>query len=286
MKGMPRSLFFIGAHPDDETFGMGGTLAQYAMAGVKVYCLCGTKGEVGAADPNFMQGHASVGDMRWEELKCAAQILGLADVIHLGYRDSGMPGSADNKHPQALAAAPTEEVAGRIVKIMREIQPQVVITFDPIGGYNHPDHIAMHKAAVTAFQSASDPLKYPEMGGAYQPQKLYYSVFPRGALKILVKLMPLVRKNPRKFGRNKDIDLIALADVNYPVHAVIRLSKEAALKREKARQCHASQLGGGGPPGGLFMLLLNLFVGQRDLFMRAYPEPSGKKEKDLFQGVK
>jgi N-acetyl-1-D-myo-inositol-2-amino-2-deoxy-alpha-D-glucopyranoside deacetylase len=283
---MSKILFFVGAHPDDETFGMGGTLAQYAMAGAKVYYLCGTKGEVGAADPGPMQGYASVADMRWGELKCAAQILGLADVIHLGYRDSGMPGSADNRHPQALAAARTEDVAERIVKIMREIQPQVVITFDPIGGYNHPDHVAMHKAAVMAFQAASDPQKYPQAGSAYQPQKLYYSVFPRGALKMLVKIMPLVGKNPHKFGRNKDIDLAALANVNYPVHAVIRLSREAAKKRDEARACHASQLGGGGPPGGLFLRLLTYFIGQRDLFMRAYPTSSGGKEKDLFQGLK
>jgi N-acetyl-1-D-myo-inositol-2-amino-2-deoxy-alpha-D-glucopyranoside deacetylase len=283
---MPGRLFFIGAHPDDETFGMGGTLAQYAMAGVKVYYLCGTRGEVGEADPDFLKGYSSVGDMRWEELKCAAQILGLADVIHLGYRDSGMPGSPDNKHPQALAAARAEEVAGRIVKIMRDIQPQVVITFDPIGGYNHPDHIAMHRAAVMAFEAASDPQKYPQAGSAYQPEKLYYSVFPRGALKILVKIMPLLGKNPHKFGKNKDIDLTALATVSYPVHAVIKLSKEAAEKRNKARECHASQLGGGGPPGGLLMLLMNHFMGQRDLFMRAFPAPTGRKEKDLFQGVK
>jgi N-acetyl-1-D-myo-inositol-2-amino-2-deoxy-alpha-D-glucopyranoside deacetylase len=280
-----RTLFFVGAHPDDETFGAGGTLAHYARLGVKVYYLCGTRGEVGEAEPRFMQGYASVGDMRWAELECAAKILGLAGVIHLGYRDSGMPGSLDNRHPQALAAAPTGEVAGRIVKIMRERRPQVVITFDPIGGYRHPDHIAMHKAAVMAYQAASDPGRYPEAGAAYQPQKLYFGIFPRGALKWLVRAMPLIGKDPHRFGKNKDIDLTVIANVSFPVNAFVKVDKAAAAARESARACHASQLGGGGPPGGLFAVLMNMLLGQRDLFMRAYPPPGRGKEKDLFNGV-
>ncbi len=149
-----KTLIFVGAHPDDETFGIGGTLAQYAAAGVKVYYACATRGEVGSVDPERIQGYATIGDMRWAELKCAAQILGLADVIHLGYRDSGMPGSDDNKHPEALAAAPIEQVTGRVVKVIREFKPQVVITFDPIGGCRHPDHIAIHNATVQAFNVA------------------------------------------------------------------------------------------------------------------------------------
>src|SRR5271157_4890469 len=107
-KNKTRTLVFIGAHPYDETFGIGGTLAQYAASGVKVYYVCGTRGEVGEAGPEFMKSYATVGDMRWAELKCAAQALGLMDVIYLGYRDSGMPGTADNKHPQALFMAPLE----------------------------------------------------------------------------------------------------------------------------------------------------------------------------------
>lgn len=112
-----RTLLFVGAHPDDETFGIGGTPAQYAAAGVRVYYACATRGEAGSVDPEQMQGHATLGDMRWAELKCAAQILGLADVIYLGYRDSGMPGAEDNRHPEALAAAQLDQVVGRIVKV-------------------------------------------------------------------------------------------------------------------------------------------------------------------------
>src|SRR5690242_10304368 len=102
-------LMFVGAHPDDESFGLGGTLAKYALAGAQVYYACATRGEVGGAKPEFMVGHATVGDMRWAELTCAGKALGLTEVIHLGYRDSGMPGSPDNTAPGALAAAPLEE---------------------------------------------------------------------------------------------------------------------------------------------------------------------------------
>ena len=141
-----RTLIFFGAHPDDETFGMGATLALYALRGVKVYCVCSTRGEAGTVDPELMKGYATIGDLRWNELKCAAQVLGLADIIYLGYRDSGMRGSEQNKHPDALAMAPIEEVAGRMVKIIRELKPDVVLTHDAGGGYGHPDHIATHNA--------------------------------------------------------------------------------------------------------------------------------------------
>ena len=282
-----KTLFFVGAHPDDETFGIGGTLAQYSAAGVKTYYICATRGEVGEADPEFMKDYASVGDMRWGELKCAAKILGLVDVIHLGYRDSGMPGSPDNKHPQALAAAPVDQVAGRLVKIIRELKPQVVVTHDPIGGYRHPDHIAIYNATVKAFAAAGDPSQFPEAGPAFKPQKLYYALFPRGVLKIVVKLMPLFGKNPHKFGVNQDIDLAGVANVNYPVHAAIRVSHLSAETRDEAVSCHASQLGGGGGRRRpLVFRIVGLFNGDRDLFMRAYPPVVKKlREKDLFEGV-
>ena len=92
-----KRLLFIGAHPDDETFGLGGTLAKYAAQEVRVYYACTTRGEAGIIPPGAMQGHATAGDMRWNELQCAASVLGLAGVIHLGYRDSGMPGSAGQR---------------------------------------------------------------------------------------------------------------------------------------------------------------------------------------------
>ena len=170
-----QTLIFVRAHPDDETFGIGGTLAQYADAGRRAYYACATRGEVGSAGHEHTQGYATLGDTHWAELKCAAQIRGLADVIYLGYRDSGMPGSDDNKHPEALAAAPLGQVTGQMIELIREIKPEVVITFNPIGGYRHPDHIAIHNTTVKAFHAAGDPKQYPEACPAFQPQKLYHT---------------------------------------------------------------------------------------------------------------
>lgn len=272
---------FVGAHPDDETFGLGGTLAHYALRGVRTVYACATRGEVGSAEPQFMQGHATPGDMRWAELTAAARILRL-EIVHLGYRDSGMPGSPDNAHPQALAAAPLDEVAGRVVAVLRTYRPEVVITFDPIGGYRHPDHIAIHQATVQAFYAAGDPARYPETGPAFAPRKLYFQVFPRGLLKAAVRLMPLLGQNPRQFGRNKDIDLLSLAEVEFPVHASIRLGTAELEMKDRATACHASQLNGG-PNAGWGRRLARAFIPQREDFMRAHPPVTGTvRESDLF----
>src|SRR3990172_8708189 len=280
-----RTLLFVGAHPDDETFGVGGTLAQYAAARVKVYYACATRGEAGSVNPEQMKGHARLGDMRWAELECAAQILGLADVIYLGYRDSGMSGAEDNRHPEALAAAKLDQVVGRIVKAARQVKPDVVLTFDPIGGYRHPDHIAVHNATVRAFHAAGDPGQFPEAGEAFRPQKLYFSVFPRGMLKLAVRVMPLFGQDPRRFGRNKDIDIASLAEVEFPVHAVVRLSKRSIELRDRAAACHASQMEGAPPRAGI-LGIINRLRGQRDLYMRGHPPVTGRRrETDLFEGV-
>ncbi len=277
-------MIFFGAHPDDETFGVGGTLAHYAAAGVRVYYVCATRGEVGSVAPEHQQGYATLGDKRWAELECAARILGLAGVIYLGYRDSGMLGSDDNKHPQALAAAPLGQVTGRVIKLIRELKSEVVITFDPIGGYRHPDHIAIHNATVKAFHAAADPRQYPEAGAAFQPQKLYFSIFPRRLLKVAVKLLPLFGQNPHRFGRNKDIDIASLAKVEFPLDAIVRLSRQTVRIRDQAAACYLSQADGGSPRAGLLGLINRLFR-QRDLYMRAYPPSDGCREADLFQRV-
>jgi N-acetyl-1-D-myo-inositol-2-amino-2-deoxy-alpha-D-glucopyranoside deacetylase len=280
-----KTLVFFGAHPDDEAFGAGGTLAKYTAAGVKVYYACATRGEAGESAPEYLKGFSSMGDMRWSELECSARTLGLAGIIHIGYRDSGMTGSKDNTHPEALISQPVEAVAGRMVKIIRDLRPEIVVTFDPIGGYRHPDHIAVHKAAVKAFHAAGDVKQYPEVGLPFQPQKLYYSIFSRRFLKLAVRLMPLFGHDPRHLGVNKDIDLAGLVEEDFPINAVIRLTRQAKEIGAKASACYASQLGGT-PRRSFFFRIAEKVSRRNDLFMRAYPPmPGRKKEKDLFEGV-
>jgi len=286
MNDNEKRLVLIGAHPDDESFGMGGTLAQYSAKGVKCWYICGTRGDLGIDDPNpDLKGFGSVGELRWHELECAAAVLGLAGIYWLGYRDSGMPGLPSNTAPNAFAAAPVEEAAGRIVKLLREIKPQVVITHDPIGGYRHPDHIAAHNAAVRAYYACPDPAQYPEAGPPWKPDRLYYQTMPHTMMKLAIRLMPLFGRDPHKFGRNGDIDLTKLVETEFPVHAVIRISKAAEATRADAIRCHASQLGGEPPRRGI-LGIIQRFQKPQDHFMRADPPVNGRvKERDLFQGI-
>lgn len=275
-------LLAVFAHPDDETFGIGGTLALYAHQGVEVYLICATRGEVGKAPPGF-KGFASVGEMREDELRSAAAILGLKAVHLLGYRDSGMPGSPDNHHPQALAMASVEEVAQRIASYIRQIRPQVVITFDPIGGYRHPDHIAIHKATVAAFEMAGNPAQDIDGLPPYAPQKLYYATFSRRLLRWMVRLLRLMGRDPHRLGSNKDMDLASLLDMDFPIDASISIRRVRRLK-EQAAAMHASQTGGGGT--GRLMRWLQRWFGGSETFMRAVPTARpGHVERDLFEGV-
>ncbi len=235
-------------------------------------------------DPKLLTGFASIAERREYELHCAAGKLGLTAVHFLDYRDSGMIGSPDNHHPNALAAAPLDEVAAKVATMMREIKPQVVLTFSPNGGYMHPDHIAIQRATVKAFQLAGDPAFISDLP-AWQPQKLYFSIIPMGWIKLAAKILPFLGRDPRHIGRNQDIDLIAiLEDSDYPIHTRINI-RQALSAREEATLCHSSQLDGAALRRGP-MHWISMLMPQRDYFMRAFPEADNKvRECDLFEGI-
>ncbi len=278
-----RSLLAVLAHPDDESFGTGGTLALYASQGVDVYLVCATRGEVGEMPKEMMDGFQTVGEKREAELRCAAQKLGIQSIFFLGYRDSGMPGTPDNSHPLALAAQPVENVARDVTRYIRMLKPDVLITFDPIGGYYHPDHIAIHKATVKAFELAADPEFDLDDLEPFKPQRLYFQTMPRTFLRLAVHLYRLLGKNPRKFGANQDIDMVAISEVDFPISTRINCRKVAHI-RDAAAACHASQGGTSmvkGPVGWI-----RKQFGSVEEYMRAIPPISpGEKEADLFQGL-
>jgi len=277
-----RRLLAVLAHPDDESFGPGGTLALYAKNGVDVHLICATRGEVGDVPAELLQNYDDIGTLRIDELRCAASILGLADIHLLDYRDSGMPGSPENQHPEALAAAPLDEVTATITTLIRQIRPQVVLTFDPDGGYHHPDHIAIHNATVEAFHAAGDATRYPDGLPPYHPQKLYFNVISQRFLRLLVFLLPFFGRDPRRWGRNADIDLVDITSRSYPIHVRIDVRPVADIKR-KAVACHRSQ--GGGSSAGIISRLRRLATGHES-FMRAHPPaPKRLRETDLFEGV-
>ncbi len=263
-----KSILAVLAHPDDESFGMGGTLALYAEQGCNVHLACATRGEVGSVESKFLEGYSSIGEMREGELRCAAEQLGLSGVTFLGYRDSGMPGSPENFHPMAQVAHPVEEVAGKVVELIRKLKPDVILTFDPIGGYKHPDHIHIHNATVLAFEKSDLPSFFPEFAEMYKPSFLYFHTIPRGFLRFGVGLIRLFGGNPSKWGKNKDIDLASLAEVEFPTHVVIDYSR-LGNKKTKASECHASQ-GGAQMRKGVLGWVFRL-VGEKDSFMQAYP---------------
>ena len=278
----PKRILSVLAHPDDEAFGMGGTLALYAMRGVEVYLACATLGEAGDIPPDFLQSSSSSAALRESELDCSANVLALKQVFKLGFRDSGMEGSPDNHHPDALVARPMEEVVERIAAVMRQVRPQVVLTFDPVGGYFHPDHIRVHQATVLAFDRVRQELQ------ATDPQvlsRLYYHTMPKSSAKIAVFWMRLLGKDPRKIGRNKDIDLVQIASQSFPVHVKINY-KKVLEQREQAAACHASQ-GGGKKPFGLSAWLMRILSRPVDRFMQGFPEPmpNHRMQNDLFWGM-
>ncbi|NMD26891.1 MAG: GlcNAc-PI de-N-acetylase [Chloroflexi bacterium] len=278
----PKRILSVLAHPDDEAFGMGGTLALYAMRGVEVYLACATLGEAGDIPPDFLQSSSSSAALRESELDCSANVLALKQVFKLGFRDSGMEGSPDNHHPDALVARPMEEVVERIAAVMRQVRPQVVLTFDPVGGYFHPDHIRVHQATVLAFDRVRKELQ------ATDPQalsRLYYHTMPKSSAKIAVFWMRLLGKDPRKIGRNKDIDLVQIASQSFPVHVKINY-RQVLEQREQAAACHASQ-GGGKKPFGLSAWLMRILSRPVDRFMQGFPEPmpNHRMQNDLFWGM-
>ncbi len=280
-------MLVILAHPDDETFGLGGTLALYASQGVKVHLVCATRGEAGTVSPEFMEGYSSIADLRVDELLCAAELLGLEKVHFMDYRDSGMVGTEDNEHPEALAQAPQDKVVATLVEYIRRLRPEVVITFDPVGGYGHPDHIAVHDATVKAYISAADPQQFPDTGSPFEPQKLYFATFSFRFVKPVLALLRLAGRDPRKWGRNGDIDLTEVFKTKFPVNARVNYRKVANIK-EEAMACHASQLDMGPSTKGVAGALLRLLrSGNVETFMRSDPPvTNGRIERDLYEGVK
>ena len=181
---MANKLSLLGAyaHPDDEQ-GVSGLMAKYARRGVEVTLVCGTRGEVGEIAPGVDATPATLSQVRENELRCAAEKIGIHNLYFLDYRDSGMMDTGDNNDSRNLWQANLFEVAGKLVNVIRKHKPQVILTFDASGGYGHPDHIKMHQAALMAYWVAGDARAYPEqLKDGLQPwtlSKLYWTAFPR-----------------------------------------------------------------------------------------------------------
>jgi mycothiol S-conjugate amidase len=168
----------VHAHPDDEASKGAGTVALYHAEGVRTVLVCCTGGEEGdILNPamDFPEVRANLPEIRIRELRDSSAVIGYDELVLLGYRDSGMPGTPANERPDSFARAPLEEAAAKLVEVIRRERPQVVVTYDEDqSGYPHPDHLRVHEVSVAAFDVAGDPGAYPGAGPAWQPLKLYY----------------------------------------------------------------------------------------------------------------
>ena len=179
-------LLTVHAHPDDEASKGAGTVAKYHSQGVKTVLVTCTGGEAGDI-LNPAMDNAEVRDrlheVRMAELERAVEVIGYDHLELLGYRDSGMPDTPENADPANFANAPMEEAVGKLVAIIRQYRPQVIVTYaDDQQGYPHPDHLRVHDVTLPAFDAAGDPNAYPEAGEPWQPLKLYYTVWSRARM--------------------------------------------------------------------------------------------------------
>ena len=169
-------LLVVRPHPDDESSATGGLLAYYAARGVRtgvVICTGGEEGEIHDPMLDPVADRPRLRALREQELRQACALLGVAELRMLGYRDSGMPGTPANQHLDAFVQADLREAAGRLVRIIRGLRPDVIVTEPPGGGYAHPDHIKCHEVSREAFHAAGDAGAYPEAGPVWPVAKLY-----------------------------------------------------------------------------------------------------------------
>jgi N-acetylglucosamine malate deacetylase 2 len=242
------------AHPDDETFACGGTVARYTANGNKVVEVCASRGEVGQTGDPPLVDQTGLGAFREQELRCASRVLGIEPLIFLDCIDG------------SVTDYPRLGIVGKVVREVRKHRPQVVISFGSDGASAHPDHIAVSSIATDAFLAAPDPLNYPEhiLNGLkpWAPAKLYYVAIPRNLA--ILRGFPLA--GVQDWLITTPIDIVSFHD-----------------QKIKAAECHRTQakdfqrflrLNGGKLPDHEYFRLAISRVGSIDV-----------QEDDLFAGL-
>jgi N-acetyl-1-D-myo-inositol-2-amino-2-deoxy-alpha-D-glucopyranoside deacetylase len=287
-----RRLLLVHAHPDDETIGTGATMAKYAAEGALVTLVTCTLGEAGEVLVPELAHLASseqdaLGSHRIGELAAACEALGVADHRFLGgpgrWRDSGMMGTPQNERPDVFWQADFDEAVRELVAVVREVRPQVVVTYDEKGGYGHPDHIQAHRVAVAAFDRSADPSFAPEAGEPWAPTRLYYTALPKSVLQAGIEHLK-ESGHTNFFGVDSADDLPfgnPDDEVTTEVDARAHLDAKVAAMR-----AHATQIAVDGP----FFALSNN-VGQQAMgveyfiLVRGERQGEGGRESDLFGGA-
>ncbi len=217
-----------------------------ADQGASITMVCLTNGDVGEISDPSLATPQTLAQVRQEEMRQAALVTGVTDVRFLGYRDSGMAGTEDNNHPNSLYQAPPDQVVGRLVAIIREVRPDMIITHDPTGGYGHPDHVTTYAHVTQAFALAGDGAAHsPQPGPGDQPwtpRLLYYACFPRSVMRRMWQEMrdagvtpPFASQEVESLG-SPDEDVTTVVNVGAYVD-----TKLASLA------CHRTQMDPNGP---------------------------------------
>lgn len=276
-----RRLMTIFAHPDDESFGVAGTIAHARRAGRQVAIVCATRGEEGQISDPALATPETLGQVREQELRAAVAALGVSDLTFLDYIDGH------------LAEADQQEALAKVVHQIRRFRPDVVITFDPKGAYGHVDHIAIHQLAVAGVEAAADPSRFPEqLGGDVQPhrvRKVYYTMIPRERL--LAMRDEARARGEEEFVPGGDEATIPIEEMGLPLAQIqtrIRLDDADFEAKRTALFAHATQLPKDSPWMKANPEELRAFMGTETFFLapapisdRAYPMP----EDDVFAGL-
>jgi N-acetyl-1-D-myo-inositol-2-amino-2-deoxy-alpha-D-glucopyranoside deacetylase len=295
-----RRLLLVHAHPDDETIGTGATMAHYAATGAQVTlvtCTLGEEGEVLAPELALLAaGHADqLGGWRIAELSAAMAKLAITDHRFLGgagrFRDSGMMGDPANGKPRAFWRADTEPevfqaAVSALVEVIREVRPQVLITYDPDGGYGHPDHIMAHRVATAAAVAAADP-DFAAEGARWQITKLYWTATPRSALAAGLRALRAAGPDVG-FTAVDSVDELPFGCADELVSTAIAAEAQADAKL-RALAAHRTQITVREPFFALSNDLGQLSMGT-EYFRLAFGDPAGERdaqgrETDLFAGV-
>ncbi|MFF4528096.1 N-acetyl-1-D-myo-inositol-2-amino-2-deoxy-alpha-D-glucopyranoside deacetylase [Streptomyces sp. NPDC001407] len=286
-----RRLLLVHAHPDDESINNGATMAKYAAEGAHVTLVTCTLGEEGEVIPDGLAHLAAdrddaLGPYRAGELADAMRELGVTDHRFLGgpghYRDSGMTGAPQNERPQSFWQADVDEAATFLVEVIRETRPQVLVTYDPEGGYGHPDHIQAHRVAMRAVELAGESAFRRDLGDPHEVAKVYWNCVPRSVLaEGFARLREMGVGKPFP-GIAAETDVPGVVD-DAEVTAAVDGSAYAEAKAA-AMRAHVTQIAVDGP----FFALSNdlgqpLFATEHYRLVRG--TAGAAREDDLFAGV-
>ena len=273
-----KCLMGVYAHPDDEAFGVGGTLRRYSDEGVRTALVMATRGEAGEISDPALATPQTLGQVREEELRESCRMLGIQDLSFLDYHDG------------TLDSVDEDEAVERIVRQIRRLRPQVMVTFDANGGYGHFDHMAIHRLTVTAFHRAGDPACYPEQRREglepYAPQKLYLSGFARSVMARMRAVAESAGVGYRPGGDAATLSLEQMGTEDERITTTILLDREQCDAKLAARAAHRTQRSTSVPVDRLPPDVYRAWLATEYFVLLCPPgAPADKSEHDLFAGV-